>query len=146
MNSALKYPPFAVRLKKQKEQTFIFDFIRKKWLVLTPEEWVRQHVLNFLVTEKKIPASSIAVEKELMLNDLKRRYDIVVYDSSLKPYLIVECKAPYISLDNFVVEQAQRYNITIKADLLMITNGISDLIFNVRNEVVDLPVRSEIIL
>lgn len=128
-----------MRLKKLAEQTYIFDFIRKKWLVLTPEEWVRQHLLNYLVTEKKIPASSISIEKELMLNDLKKRYDIVVYTRQLKPYLIVECKAPYIELNKEVVEQALRYNLTVRADLLMISNGVSDLVFNSRNEVLELP-------
>lgn len=128
-----------MRLKKLDAQTMIFDFIRKKWLVLTPEEWVRQHLLNYLVTEKQIPASSISVEKELMLNDLKKRYDIVVYNRQLKPYLIVECKAPYIALDKPVVEQALRYNLTVKADLLMISNGISDLVFDTSNKIVDLP-------
>lgn len=128
-----------MRLKKRGDQTHIFDFIRKKWLVLTPEEWVRQHVLNFLVTEKKINASFIAIEKELVLNDLKKRYDIVVYSQDLKPYLIIECKAPYIELNNMVIEQALRYNLILKANLLMITNGVSDLIFNSKNEITDLP-------
>lgn len=118
---------------------FIFDFIRKKWLVLTPEEWVRQHVLSYLVTEKKFAASSISIEKELLLNDIKKRYDAVVYTRDLRPYLIVECKAPYIALDKAVVEQALRYNLTVKAELLMITNGISELVFNARNEIVELP-------
>lgn len=135
----LKYPPFDVRLKKLNDQTWIFDFIRKKWLLLTPEEWVRQHLLNYLVHEKKIPAATISVEKELQLNDLRRRYDAVVYTRELKPYLIVECKAPYIALDKAVVEQALRYNLTVKADLLMISNGISDLVFNSKNEIVELP-------
>lgn len=128
-----------MRLKKLAEQTYIFDFIRKKWLILTPEEWVRQHLLNYLVTEKKIPASSISIEKELILNDLKKRYDVVVYTRQLKPYLIVECKAPYIALNKEVVEQALRYNLTVKADLLMISNGVSDLVFNIRNEALELP-------
>ena len=128
-----------MRLKKRGDQTLIFDFIRKKWLVLTPEEWVRQHVLNHLVTDKKFSASSISVEKELALNDIKKRYDIVVYNRELKPFLIIECKAPYITLDKTVVEQALRYNLTIKAELLMITNGVSDLVFNLKNEVVELP-------
>jgi len=129
----LKYSPFNVRLKKRGGQTYIFDFIRKKWLVLTPEEWVRQHVLNYLVNEKKFPASTISIEKELLLNGQKKRYDIVVY-KNLQPYLIVECKAPYILLDRSVVEQAWRYNLIVKADLLMITNGVSDLVFNAKNE------------
>lgn len=106
---------------------------------MTPEEWVRQHLLNYLVKEKNIPASTISVEKELVLNDLKRRYDVVVYNRELKPYLIVECKAPYIELDKFVVEQALRYNLTVGANLLMISNGISDLVFNKENKVVELP-------
>lgn len=132
-----------MRLKKQGGQTHIFDFIRKKWLVLTPEEWVRQHVLNFLVTEKKFNASSIAIEKELTLNDLKKRYDIVVYGKDLKPYLIIECKAPYIELNDKVIEQALRYNLILKTNLLMITNGVSDLVFNSNNEIVTLPDFSE---
>ncbi|MDI1356439.1 MAG: type I restriction enzyme HsdR N-terminal domain-containing protein [bacterium] len=146
MNLALKYPPFAIRLKKEKEQTYVFDFIRKKWLVLTPEEWVRQHVLNYLVVEKQFPASSIAIEKELQLNDLKRRFDIVVFDSLLQPYLIVECKAPYIPLDTQVLEQVLRYNLSLKAKLVMVTNGMSDRVFNELNEMVTLPNRENIIL
>lgn len=137
MDLKLKYPPFDVRFKKQGEQTYIFDFIRKKWLVLTPEEWVRQHVLNYLVNEKKFPASNISVEKELILNDLKKRYDIVVY-KNLQPQLIVECKAPYIELDKSVIEQAMRYNLIVKAELLMITNGVSDWVFSSKNEKIEL--------
>lgn len=117
--------------------------IRKKWLILTPEEWVRQHVLNYLVTEKKYAISSIAIEKELLLNGLKKRYDIVVYTKQLTPYLIIECKAPYVALNNLVIEQALRYNLVIKADLLMITNGVSDLVFNKKQEVVELPSKNE---
>jgi hypothetical protein len=139
LNLALKYPPFAVRLKKQNDQTYIFDVIRKKWLVLTPEEWVRQHLLNYLITEKKFSPSSIAIEKEIVLNDLKKRYDVVIYSRELKPYLVVECKAPYIELNQSVVEQALRYNLTIKAEILMITNGISDMVFNLKNEIIELP-------
>jgi hypothetical protein len=117
--------------------------IRKKWLILTPEEWVRQHVLNYLVTEKKYAISSIAIEKELLLNGLKKRYDIVVYTKQLTPYLIIECKAPYVALDHLVIEQALRYNLVIKAELLMITNGVSDLVFNKNQEVVELPSKNE---
>jgi hypothetical protein len=130
---------YGVRLKNHASGTYIFDFIRKKWLILTPEEWVRQHVLNYLVTEKKIPASRISIEKELSLNDLKKRYDIVVYDAQLRPWLIVECKAPYIQLDRLVVEQALRYNLVLKAHLLMISNGVSDLVFNANNELTEIP-------
>lgn len=126
-----------MRTKKQAQQTFIFDFIRKRWLVLTPEEWVRQHLLNYLVTEKKFPASSISIEKELILNGQKKRYDVVIYDQHLKPHLIVECKAPYIELNQNVIEQALRYNLIVKAQLVMISNGVSDVVFNERNERVE---------
>ena len=128
-----------MRLEKRDAQTYIFDFIRKKWLVLTPEEWVRQHLLSYLVTEKKFSAASISIEKELVLNGLKKRYDIVVYTKTLQPYLIIECKAPYITLDRLVIDQALRYNLSIKAELLMITNGVSDVVFNSKNELVELP-------
>ena len=108
-------------------------------MILTPEEWVRQHLLNYLVKAKNFSPAFISVEKELILNDLKKRYDVVIYTQQLKPYLIVECKAPYIELDKTVVEQALRYNLTIKAELLMISNGVSDLVFNSQNKIVELP-------
>jgi len=135
----LKYPSFAVRVKKGSEQTKIFDSIRKKWYVLTPEEWVRQHVLNYLVEVKKYPASLISIEKEITLNDLKKRYDIVVYKKDLTPFLIVECKAPFIELEISTIEQAQRYNLILKANFLMITNGICDYVFNLENKICELP-------
>lgn len=127
------------RLKNQANNTYIFDVIRKKWLILTPEEWVRQHVVNYLVHVKNYPASSIAIEKELSLNGLKRRYDIVVYTRQLSPHLIIECKAPYIALDQTVIEQALRYNLIVKANLVMITNGLSDFVFNQKQEIIELP-------
>lgn len=133
MDLPLKYPSFDIKLKRDKNQTMVFDFIRKKWLVLTPEEWVRQHVLNFLVTEKQFSASSISVEKELQLNQQKKRYDIVVY-KNFKPYLVVECKAPYVSLDESVLEQALRYNLILRAPYLMISNGVSDIVFDAANQ------------
>ncbi|MEI8136607.1 MAG: type I restriction enzyme HsdR N-terminal domain-containing protein [Bacteroidota bacterium] len=144
MNLPIKYPLFNTKLKKQKDQTYIFDQVRKKWLLLTPEEWVRQHLINFLIHEKKFPISLISIEKEIVLNDLKRRYDIVVYNKYLKPIVIIECKAPYIELDVAVVEQALRYNLIIKADYLMLSNGVSDITFNSSNQQVNLPDYSEL--
>ncbi len=138
MSNGLKYPSFDVRVEKKKGKTHVFDFVRKKWLVLTPEEWVRQHVLHYLIHVIKLPASKIAIGKELLLNDLKKRFDIVVYDDVLKPLLIVECKAPYIQLDKSTIEQAKRYNLVLKANLLMITNGVSDLVLDNQNKEVDL--------
>lgn len=139
MNTQLKYAPFGVRLKKRANGLFIFDSIRKKWLSLTPEEWVRQHVLNFLTTEKQIPPSIISVEKEIVLNELRKRYDIVVYDRNHKPWLVVECKAPYVALNENTLEQAKRYNLTIAAPYLMITNGVSDFVFDSEGRLTEVP-------
>jgi hypothetical protein len=139
LSLALKYPPFAVRVRNGNNETSIFDPIRKKWFILTPEEWVRQHLLNYLVTEKKYPASIIAIEKEIVLNDLKKRFDVVIYNKQKEPALLIECKAPYIELDNNVIEQIQRYNLTLKAPYLMITNGVSDMTFNQNNNIIELP-------
>lgn len=144
MNLALKYPLFNTKLKKQKDQTYIFDEVRKKWLLLTPEEWVRQHLIHYLILEKKYPVSLISIEKEIILNDLKKRYDIVIYNKQLMPVVVIECKAPYIELDKTVVEQALRYNLIIKAKYLMISNGVSDVTFNSLNQAVMLPDYSDL--
>lgn len=139
MNLPIKYPLFNTKLKKQKDQTYIFDEVRKKWLVLSPEEWVRQHLIHFLIKQKKYPASLISIEKEIILNELKKRYDIVVYNKQLIPIIVIECKAPYIELDQSVVEQALRYNLIVKASYLMISNGVSDITFNNLNQQINLP-------
>lgn len=139
MQSPLKYPAFNMALRKKDGQTYVQDLVRKKWLVLSPEEFVRQHLLYYLMTVKQYPASLIAVEKELRLNDLKKRYDLVVYDRNKQPYLLVECKAPYIDLNETVIEQALRYNLVLNAPLLMITNGVSDVVFTSAQQVVELP-------
>lgn len=139
LNLALKYPPFDVQIKNNNGQTFIFDVIRKKWLILTPEEWVRQHLLNYLVKEKKYPAAMIAIEKEIVLNDLKKRFDVVVYNRQMTPFILIECKAPYISMNLPVVEQVLRYNLKMRSEFVMITNGMSDFIFDKNNKRVDLP-------
>lgn len=139
LNLVLKYPPFDVQIKNNNGQTFIFDEIRKKWLILTPEEWVRQHLLNYLVKEKKYPAAMIAIEKEIVLNDLKKRFDVVVYNRQMTPFILIECKAPYISMNLPVVEQVLRYNLKMRSEFVMITNGMSDFIFDKNNKRVDLP-------
>ncbi len=119
----INYPEPAFRLRKKGETEEIFDPLRKKWIVLTPEEWVRQNFLQYMVSVKKYPASLIAVEKELKLGELKKRFDILVYDSRHEPWLMVECKAMDIPLDEEVLQQALRYNISIPASFIVITNG-----------------------
>lgn len=120
---ALNFPRFIPRLKKTNEKTLIFDIIRKKFVVLQPEEWVRQHCINFLITEKGYPLSLINVEKELTINSLKKRYDIVIYNTDGSIQLIVECKAPKIVINQSTFDQIARYNMALKANYLMVTNG-----------------------
>lgn len=139
MHSSLKYPPYAIRLKQEKNRTLVFDPLRKKWYQLSPEEWVRQHLINYLIVEKKFPSGRISVEKELVLNDLSKRYDLVVFDGNLKPYIVIECKAPYIELDQSVIDQALRYNIVLQAPYVMISNGVNDFVFSQQNKLVSLP-------
>ena len=139
MQPTLKYPAISPRLRRHAGVLQVFDGLRKKWLALTPEEWVRQHVVGFLIHEKKVPAGLISLEKALRLNDLNKRYDVVVFDHSLKPWLIVECKAPYVPLDATVAEQALRYNLALPAAFVMISNGVADVIFRNGKKAAELP-------
>lgn len=119
----IDYPSYDFRIKKEKESEFIFDDFRKRWVRLTPEEWVRQNFLQYLLQEKKYPASLIAVEKEIMLGELKKRFDILVYDQQHLPWMMIECKAMQVALNEEVIEQVLRYSITVPAPYLVITNG-----------------------
>lgn len=125
----IEYPAYQPKIKGEAgpqgsaKKEFIFDEIRKKWMVLTPEEWVRQHFLQYLIQVKKYPASLIAVEKEIKLGDLKKRFDIVVYDNNTRPWMIVECKEMNVPLDKKVLDQVLRYNISMQVPYLVITNG-----------------------
>ena len=105
---SLNLPPFEYKVKKQNGQIWIFDMIRKRYVVLTPEEWVRQHFIHFLIENKGYPAQLIAVEKEIQVCGMKRRFDLVCYDRQANPYLIVECKAPSVALSQVVFDQAFR--------------------------------------
>ena len=119
----IDYPPYQPKIKKENKKEFIFDEFRKRWVVLTPEEWVRQNFLQYLTLIKKYPASLIAIEKEIKLGELKKRFDIVVYDSHTKPWMIVECKEMNVALDRTVLDQVLRYNINLQVPYLVITNG-----------------------
>ncbi|RYH73940.1 type I restriction enzyme HsdR N-terminal domain-containing protein [Flavobacteriaceae bacterium 144Ye] len=121
----LNFPTYSFRFKNNENKVSIFDAIRKKFVVLQPEEWVRQHCLQFLIEEKKYPKSLINVEKELTVNDLRKRYDIVVYKPNGQIHLVVECKAPKIIIDQTVFDQIARYNLELNATYLMVTNGIN---------------------
>jgi hypothetical protein len=128
----IEYPPYQPKIKKETDKEFIFDEFRKRWVVLTPEEWVRQNFLQYLTQIKKYPASLIAIEKEIKLGELKKRFDIVVYDNKTKPWMIVECKEMNVALDKTVWEQVLRYNMTLKVPYLVITNGSYCMAFNLK--------------
>ncbi len=121
----LNFPSYTFRVKNSENRTLIFDGIRKKFVVLTPEEWVRQHVVQFLLQEKKYPLSHINVEKQIKLNGLRKRYDVVVYNPNGQLHLLVECKAPEISISQATFDQIARYNFKLNATYLMVTNGLS---------------------
>ena len=120
----LNLPEYKFRLKRQNEKVYIFDSYRKKYVVLTPEEWVRQNVLEFLVKEKGYPKDWIAVEKEININGLKRRYDALVYNKNEDVYLLIEFKAPKIKIDEKVFSQIAAYNFELKAPYLLVSNGM----------------------
>ena len=119
----LHFPSYSFRFKNSENKVSIFDEIRKKFIILTPEEWVRQHVVRFLLEEKKYPKSLINVEKVLTINGLRKRYDIVVFNPDGSIFVLVECKAPEIKTSQATFDQIARYNMTLKAEYLMVTNG-----------------------
>lgn len=122
---ALNLPEFDVKMKHMKGSTFIWDFIRKKYLVLTPEEWVRQHFVNYIIQYKQYPLNLISNEIEIKLHNQKRRCDTVVYDHKLQPICIIEYKAPNIKITQDVFDQIVRYNMVLKVKYLIVSNGIS---------------------
>lgn len=119
----LAFPEPRFRLKKEGERQFIFDPQRKTWLLLTEEEWVRQNFVNYLITALHYPSTLIALEKEIRIHELKKRFDILVYDPDWHPWMLVECKASSVPLNEEVLQQALRYHITVPATYIIITNG-----------------------
>jgi len=120
---AVQYPEPQFRMKKEKDKQYIFDTIRKSWLLLTEEEWVRQNFVSYLISTLHYPSTVIALEKEISLNDLKKRFDILIYDSHHQPWMLVECKEPRLGLSEDVLQQVLRYNITVPVAYIVITNG-----------------------
>ena len=119
----IEYPAYQPKIKKEFNKEFIFDEVRKQWVILTPEEWVRQNFLQHLIQVKKYPASLIAVEKEIFLGDVKKRFDIIVYSAVTEPWMLIECKEINVPLDNAVLNQALRYNINLQVPYIILTNG-----------------------
>ncbi|MBK8499532.1 MAG: type I restriction enzyme HsdR N-terminal domain-containing protein [Flavobacteriales bacterium] len=120
----LGLPDHGVKLRHGADGTQVFDPVRRKWVALTPEEWVRQHFINHLVQDKGCPASLIAVETALVLNELSKRADVLVHAADGHPVALVECKAPGVRISQSVFEQAARYNVVFKVRWLLVTNGL----------------------
>jgi len=120
----LNLPKYTFRIKNKENKLYIFDKIRKKDMVLTEEEWVRQNFVSYLHEDKKYPLSLIAVEKQCKVNDLVKRTDILVFDKTGSPHIIVECKAPQVKINQDTFDQIARYNMKLNATFLILTNGL----------------------
>lgn len=121
----LNLPSYPIKIKEEGDKKLIFDFIRKKYLVLTPEEWVRQNFVHYLIQEKKYPSSLIAIEKGLKLNELQKRADAVVYDTNGNAVVLIEFKAPKVKITESTFEQISRYNMVFKVPYLVVSNGLN---------------------
>jgi predicted type IV restriction endonuclease len=121
---SLNFPEYKFTIKTEEQRNYIFDNIRKRYVFLTPEEWVRQNLISYLVEEKKYPASLIAVEMPLRINRLERRADIVLFSREGKPLVIAECKSPDIKISQKAFDQAARYNMDMKVAFLIVSNGM----------------------
>ncbi|MFO7923233.1 MAG: type I restriction enzyme HsdR N-terminal domain-containing protein [Bacteroidales bacterium] len=122
---SLNLPEYSFKIKSEGQRKYIFDNIRKRYVVLTPEEWVRQNFITWLVRDKKYPASLIAVEMRLKIQRMEKRADIVLFSRQGKPLVIVECKAPGVKISQIVFDQAARYNLDMKAEYLVVSNGLA---------------------
>jgi type I site-specific restriction endonuclease len=120
----LNLPPFEFNIRNEGQSSQIFDTVRRKFVALTPEEWVRQHFIHYLKKEKGFPYSLMAVEKQLRVNNLSRRADIVLHGKDGKPLMAVECKAPSVKISQEVFDQAARYNISLNVPFFVLTNGM----------------------
>ena len=135
MNKPIKLnlPIAKLKLFEKNNTTYVNCLIRNKKIILTPEEWVRQHLISYLDSNFNYSKSRMAVEYELKYNKLSKRADIVFFDKNLMPYLLVECKAPEVKLDKNVLHQIVTYNSKLNAPFLLISNGIEHYIFEVSN-------------
>ena len=122
---SLNLPPYATKITVRDGKNAIWDVIRRKYVALTPEEWVRQHFVHFLIDHKGYPAFLLANEVALTLNGTSRRCDTVLYDRNLAPRMIVEYKAPHIPITQKVFDQISRYNLVFRVDYLIVSNGLS---------------------
>lgn len=120
---AINYPVPDFRIKEENGKEYIYDSIRRKWIVLTPEEWVRQNFIQYLVKEKEYPAALIGLEKEIVLGEMRKRFDILIYNREHQPWMMIECKEMNVALNEDVLQQLLRYNVSVPVPYLVITNG-----------------------
>lgn len=119
----LNFPEYTFKIVKKERDILIFDDLRKKYLVLTPEEWVRQNLIKYLILDKGYPNGLISLEAGVKVNTLKKRYDALIYSKTGTPSILIECKAPAVKINNGVFQQILAYNTKIKAPYLLISNG-----------------------
>ena len=123
--------PYSLKIRESGSRREVFDPVRQKWVVMPPEERVRQVFILYLLNVKGFPLSHLSVEHAVTVNGMTQRYDLVVFDDALQPYMVVECKAPHVKLTQKVVAQAGRYNSILKAPLLCVTNGVEQRVFRI---------------
>ncbi|QIA08558.1 type I restriction enzyme HsdR N-terminal domain-containing protein [Draconibacterium halophilum] len=120
----LNLPEYTFRTKTENTKTLIFDSIRKKFVVLTPEEWVRQNFIQYLIKEKNYPQNFMAVEKQVKVNRLQRRFDLLIYQRNGTPHLIAELKAPNVKITQDAFDQVVRYNMALRVERVVVSNGM----------------------
>ncbi|MBC8045170.1 MAG: type I restriction enzyme HsdR N-terminal domain-containing protein [Fimbriimonadaceae bacterium] len=130
----LQFSKYNFTIKTENDKQFIYDIIRRKYILLTPEEWVRQHIVHHILHDHKFPKALVSLEKQLFLNDMSKRTDIVLYNHAAKPVLIVECKAPEIKISQKTFEQIARYNLTLIVPYLWVTNGKTNYLCNIDHQ------------
>jgi len=130
----LNLPEYKFRIKKHDQRLLIFDSQRKRYVSLTPEEWVRQHFIRFLIEEKGYPAAYLAIEKQLSMNGMNKRCDAILYNEHALPILIIELKAPHIPISQATFDQVAVYNSKLKVDFFMISNGLEHYCCHVNTE------------
>jgi len=138
----INFPQHNFRIKKENNRHLIFDEVRRLWVALTPEEWVRQNFLQYLIRVKNYSPSLISVEKVIKVGELKKRYDIVIYKNNL-PWMIIECKKNNVTINTAVIEQVIRYNMALSINYFVVTNGNQSFAYEVSDntfkELSDLP-------
>ncbi|MEA1874579.1 MAG: type I restriction enzyme HsdR N-terminal domain-containing protein [Bacteroidota bacterium] len=130
----LNLPKYKFRFEKRENQAFIFDAIRKKFILCTPEEWVRQHLIQYFIQEKRVPSGLISIEKAVHINGLSKRYDALIADKQGKPIVLIECKAPSVKISHTVFQQIAEYNLHFHVPYLFVSNGLSHYICKIDDD------------